>query len=181
MLSKALTALATQIDDYLKRAFRLNEEIVSLHPPTNASQSPASNRLHLFLANIERETAGGIAFNRQTISGEHFQSAMPAWQLNAYVMLAAIFSEKQYNEGLQLLSSAATFLQANNQLALLETDTPIYVEPVNLSFSELSNLWGIYGNQYYPSVLCKLRNIIIDANEIKQIGTIVKSQDYDFK
>ncbi|MDR1119573.1 MAG: DUF4255 domain-containing protein [Dysgonamonadaceae bacterium] len=81
MLSKALTALATQMNNYLKRAFHLNEEIVFLQPPTNASQSSPGNRLHLFLANIERETAGGIAFNRQTISGEHFQSAMPAWQL----------------------------------------------------------------------------------------------------
>jgi hypothetical protein len=181
MLSKALTALATQMDNYLKRAFRLNEEIVSLQPPTSASQSSPGNRLHLFLANIERETAGGITFNRQTISGEHFQSAMPAWQLNVYVMLAAVFSEKQYSEGLQLLSVAAAFLQTNNQFTLPATDTQVYVEPVNLSFSELSNLWGIYGNQYYPSLLCKLRNVIIDANEIKQIGTVVKSQNYDFK
>jgi hypothetical protein len=181
MLSKVLITLAMQMDGYLKRAFRLNEEIVSLQPPVSAFQSSPSNRLHLFFANIERETAGGIAFNRQVTSDGHFQSAMPAWQLNMYVMLAAVFGEKQYSEGLQLLSGAATFLQANNQFTLLETDTPIYIEPVNLSFSELSNLWGIYGNQYYPSLLCKLRNVIIDANEIKQIGTVVKNQNYDFK
>jgi hypothetical protein len=181
MLAKVLITLAMQIDDYLKRTFRLNEEIVSLQPPASASQSSPSNRLHLFFVNMERETAGGISFNRQATSGGHFQSLMSAWQLNVYVMLAVAFSEKQYSEGLQLLSGATAFLQVNNQFTLPETDTPIYVEPVNLSFSELSNLWGIYGNQYYPSLLCKLRNIIIDANEIKQIGTVVKSQDYDFK
>jgi hypothetical protein len=169
MLSKVLTTLAMQVDDYLRRAFRLNEEIVSLQPPASGSQSAPSNRLHLFFANIERETAGGIAFNQQVASGGHFQSAMPAWQLNVYMMLAAVFGEKQYSEGLQLLSGAAAFFQANNQFTLPETDTPVYVEPVNLSFGELSNLWSIYGNQYYPSLLCKLRNIIIDAKEIKQI------------
>jgi hypothetical protein len=181
MLSKALTTLATQMDDYLRRAFRLNEEIVLLQPPASTSQSSPDNRLNLFFANIERETAGGIAFNRQSTSGGHFHSAMPEWQLNVYVMLAAVFSEKQYSEGLQLLSGAAAFLQANNQFTLSETDTPVYIEPVNLSFSELSNLWGIYGNQYYPSLLCKLRNITIDANEIKQIGRVVESPNYDFK
>jgi hypothetical protein len=165
--------------DYLQRAFRLNEEIVLLQPPASGSPSSPSNRLHLFFANIERETAGGIAFNRQGVSGGHFQSAMPALQLNVYVMIAAVFGEKQYSEGLQLLSGAAAFLQANNQFTLPGTDTPVYVEPVNLSFSELSNLWGIYGSQYYPSLLCKLRNITIDANEIKQIGTIIKNQHQD--
>jgi hypothetical protein len=51
---------------------------------------------------------------------------------------------------------------------------PVALEPVNLSFGELSNLWAIHGNRYYPSLLCKIRNVAMDAKEIKQVGTIVR-------
>ncbi|MDR0687884.1 MAG: DUF4255 domain-containing protein, partial [Prevotellaceae bacterium] len=169
-------------DGYLRRAFRLNEEIVSLQPPAgSASALAADNKVHLFLANVERETAGGIAFNRQATSGAHFQLSLPAWQLNVYVMIAAVFSEKQYDEALKLLSGAAAFVQANNQLSLPGTSELLYVEPVNLSFGELSNLWSIYGNQYYPSLLCKLRNVAIDSSEIREIGSVVKNTSYELK
>jgi hypothetical protein len=182
MFSRVLTTLSAQLDDYLRRAFRLNEEIISLQPPAgSASASVADNKVRLFLANVERETAGGIAFNRQATSGTHFQSSLPAWQLNVYVMIAAIFSEKQYDEALKLLSGAAAFVQANNQLSLPGVDEPVYMEPVNLSFGELSNLWSIYGSQYYPSLLCKLRNVVIDSNEIREIGSVVKNTSYDLK
>jgi hypothetical protein len=180
MLSKILSILTAQLDDYLRRAFRLNESIVILQPPAaNSAQLAAGNKLYLFLANIERETAGGIAFNRQTASGTHFHSGMPPWQLNVYVMLAAVFNEKQYEEALILLSATAAFLQANNQFPLPGTDTQINIEPVNLSFSELSNLWSIYGSQYYPSLLCKLRNVLIDSGEIRQIGQLIRKKEED--
>jgi hypothetical protein len=182
MLSITLSTLAAQLDDYLRRAFKLNEDIVSLQLlVTDNTQSAADNKLHLFLANIERETAGGIAFNRQSVSKAHFQSAMPPWQLNVYVMLAAVFNKKQYDEALKLLSGVTTFLQANNQFALPGTDVQVSIEPVNLSFSELSNLWSIYGGQYYPSLLCKLRNVVINSNEIRNIGRLIREKDKEIK
>jgi hypothetical protein len=178
MLSKVLSILTAQLDDYLRRAFRLNESIVLLQPPAASGAQPAAgNKLYLFLANIERETAGGIAFNRQAASKTHFHSAMPAWQLNVYVMLATIFSEKQYDEALTLLSVTAAFLQSNNQFPLPGTDMQINIEPVNLSFGELSNLWSIYGSRYYPSLLCKLRNVVIDSGEIRQIGQLIRKKE----
>jgi hypothetical protein len=98
-----------------------------------------------------------------------------------YAVLAAVFGEKQYDEGLKLLSAATAFLQANNQLAVTGSGEPVILEPVNLSFGELSNLWAINGNRYYPSLLCKIRNVTIDAKEIKQIGPIIKNQESEVK
>jgi hypothetical protein len=176
MLLNTMSALYTHIDDYLRRAFRLQEEIVSLQPPVKGGQVAAlDNRLHLFLVHIERETAGGISFNTQRSAGDsHFRSSLPEWRLNVYAALAAVFGEKQYGEGLKLLSAVTAFLQANNRFAVTGADEPLILEPVNLSFGELSNLWAINGNQYYPSLLCKVRNVTVDANEIKHIGTIIK-------
>jgi hypothetical protein len=180
MIAKALSTLSELLNDRLKRTFRLDEGIVSLQPITSALQSLPTNKIHLLLINIDRETAGGINFSRQAISDEHFKKTAPAWQLNVYLLFAVVFSEKRYEEGLQFLSAIATFLQSNNYFTLPQSDIHIGIEPVNLSFNELSNLWSICGGQYYPSFLCKLRNVIIDSNEIQEIGTLIKKKGEQF-
>lgn len=179
MIAKTLQTLSALLDDYLKRAFRLTEGVVSLQPVS--SDKSTDNKVHLFLVNIERETAGGVNHSKQAVSGERYRKGLPVWQLNLYVMLAAAFNEKQYGEGLQLLSGVAAFLQANNSFALPEANVNIFAEPVNIQFYELSNLWSILGSQYYPSLLCKLRNIVIDADEIKRTGTIITAKETGVK
>ncbi|MDR0566864.1 MAG: DUF4255 domain-containing protein [Prevotellaceae bacterium] len=175
MIAKTLHTLSAQLDDYLKRTFRLTEGVVSLHPVS--SDKSTDNKVHLFLVNLERETAGGVSHSRRTVSGNQYRQELPVWQLNLYVMIAAAFGEKQYGEGLQLLSGAAAFLQANNSFALHDASAGVAVEPVNLTFSELSNLWSILGGQYHPSLLCKLRNIAVDAGEVKRVGAIISENE----
>lgn len=171
---KSIQAL---LSSHLRRTFRLDEDIVALQPVMSAQQTTPTNKVHIFPVNIERETAGGISFNRQPVSGEHFKQTAPAWQLNVYVMIAAVFSEKQYGEGLQFLLSVAAFLQSNNSIRLTQPGANIGIEPVNLSFQELSNVWSICGGMYHPSFLCKMRNITVDGNEIQQMGKLIKSSD----
>jgi hypothetical protein len=177
MLLKALQTFSVILSSHLQRTFRLDGDVVVLQPVTNTVQASPTNKVHVFPVNIERETAGGISFNRQPVSGEHFKQTAAAWPLNIYVMIAAVFSEKQYGEGLQLLSGVAAFLQTNNSFRLLQPDVNISIEPVNLSLHELSNVWSICGGMYHPSFLCKMRNITIDGNEIQQMGKLIKSSD----
>ncbi|MDR0657648.1 MAG: DUF4255 domain-containing protein [Mediterranea sp.] len=179
MIAKTLQTLSLLLDDYLKRAFRLTESVMSLQP-VNPDKS-TDNKIHLFLVNIERETTGGISHSRQAVTDGQYWKGSPVWQLNLYVILAAVFNEKQYAEGVQLLSGAVAFLQANNTFAPSRTSVNISVEPVNIQPSELSNLWSILGGQYHPSLLCKLRNIVIDAGEIKRTGTVITGKETEAK
>jgi hypothetical protein len=42
----------------------------------------------------------------------------------------------------------------------------ITMEIENLSTAELSNLWGILGSRYLPSVLYRLRMVTIDEGQV---------------
>jgi hypothetical protein len=174
MLATTIITLSARLTDHLKRFFRIDEDIVSLQPVTSAMQSSPTNKVHMFPVNIERETLGGTGFGRQAVLGGYYRESASPWLLNVYVLIAAVFSDKQYVEGLRLMGGVATFLQTNNSFVLPQTGVSIGMEPVNLSFQELSNVWSVCGGMYYPSLLCKLRNLMIDGNEIHRLGRIIK-------
>lgn len=176
MLSLSVAIFSSLLSDYLKRMFRLDESIVNLQPLAGANGGQPGNKVHLFVVNLERETAGGIPFNRQSLGGGYHSGVTPAWQMNVYVMIAAAFQEKQYEEGLKLMSGVFSFLQGNNQFSLPGGGT-LAVEPVNLSFHELSNLWSICGGAYYPSVVCKIRTLNVIGEEIKSIGRVIDKKE----
>ncbi|MDR1679396.1 MAG: DUF4255 domain-containing protein [Prevotellaceae bacterium] len=174
MIAKTLITFSELLDDHLKRVFNLTESIVYLQSIMNnsISQMP-DNKIHIFLSNIERETAGGITSQRQAL-GNMQKNASPEWNLNLYVMISACFNAKQYEMALRSISTVACFLQANNHFVLQGKNAKIQVEPVNLSTSELSNLWSINGNQYYPSLFCLMRNVLIDSDEINRLDTRIR-------
>ncbi len=169
MLSLSIITFSSLLEDYLRRVFKLDENIVSLQPLSESVKNQPPNKIHLFVVNIERETAGGIRFGRQAVSGNYTGSGSPAWQLNLYVVLAAVFSHKQYEESLRLFSGVLSFLQSNDHFTLPDSGIGLAVEPVNLSIQELSNMWSICGGAYYPSVVCKIRTLNIDTGEIKRM------------
>ncbi|MMZ71029.1 hypothetical protein D1872_342480 [compost metagenome] len=44
---------------------------------------------------------------------------------------------------------------------------------MNLTMHELSNLWSICGENYYPSVVCKIRLLEVDAGEIIDLSHLI--------
>lgn len=169
MLHICLQTLLKKLSNHLKLSLLLNEDIVSLNSLNNTIAATPINKVVISLVNIERETAGGINFSYQGGIGNQYNQNLPAWQLNLYVLISGVFSDKQYEESLQILSSILYFLQSNKNLTLEKTDIQLSIEPVNVAFNELSNLWSIFGGTYYPSILCKLRTLNINNNEIRKL------------
>ncbi len=177
MLYATLRTLTDTLSSHLKLSLGLKDEIVSLSPLDNTSVASPPNKVFVTLANIERETSAGISFHYRSTSGDRLQKNAPAWQLNVYVIFAAVFAAKQYEDGVRVLSSVFRFLQNNALFSVQSADRQLSIEPVNLPFSELSHIWGIYGGTYFPSVLCKIRMVHIDSREIKGTATpITQSQ-----
>lgn len=179
MLYSGIIAFSSRLSEYLRYSFRLNEDIVSLHPLLNPGSMTPENKVYVSLVNIERDTTAGLQFVNQHVSGNSYKRGAPAWQLNVYVVIAAVFKEKQYEDSLSVLSGITSFLQSNNQFVIPQTDHVLIVEPVNVSFHELSNLWGILGGTYYPSIVCKLRNLSINSDEIKGISIGIKQENLE--
>jgi len=173
MLYKTLLHFTQLLNDHLKLSFKLTEDIAFLCPVKESGSVLPTNRMGISLVNIERETGNGIRFRHQSSENNYSHKTSPAWHLNIYVLISAIFAEKQYTESLQLLSGTLSFLQKKNLLDMQESGLTFAIEPVNLSFHEQSNLWGILGGTYYPSILCKIRILTVDEQEIIDLSAII--------
>ncbi|MDR1370027.1 MAG: DUF4255 domain-containing protein [Dysgonamonadaceae bacterium] len=181
MIYKPLILLTRLLNDHLKNYFKLKNDIVYLSSVNDREKTLSSNRVNVTMVNIERETAGGIQMSRQHIGKNLSARIAPGWQINLYVLFSVLFQEKQYNESLRILSGVMSFIQKKNKYDEQDTDIPFAIEPVNLSFQELSNLWGILGGVYYPSILCKIRVLTIDEQEIIDLSGIIMGKEENVK
>lgn len=161
MIKKILTYFAAQMDEYLRRKFPQPEGVVEVGFMGNgANEKPC--KLILSLVNVERETAGGISATSQR-DGSEYKRGNPPILLNLNLILAAVYDERRYTESLSVLSEALTFIQSH---PAFNVDGRAYtVEIVALSAQDINNIWTTQGGQYYPSVMCRLRRLMIDAEE----------------
>lgn len=172
MIFDALKLLSMQLNQYLKGRFGFNEDIAILSPVKDSDRA-FPNRVSIAVVGMERETAGGISFQRRNLSGEAAGNSSPSWQVSVNVLLSVIFQEKQYEESLRVFSALVAFVQNNHLVRSPGSGHAFSLEPVNLSIHELSNLWSICGENYYPSIMCKLRLLVVDENEITDLSYLV--------
>lgn len=177
MIYKALQLVTEQLNGYLKLSFKLREDIAFLSPIKDVDKVYPSNRVSVTLIGLERETSGGISFQRTAISGSAVKRTAPAWQMNVNILISVIFQDKQYEESLQMLSAVVSFIQKNNMILSQDQATSFAIDPVNLSIQELANLWGICGDSYFPSIACRLRVLTVDEQEILDMSSLMKTSD----
>ena len=158
----------------LRKQFRLDERIVEIASTVEHDGSlplQANNKVVLSLINIEREThaqsGGGIGgnFTRSPIGHE------PIY-LNLFVMISICFAGNNYLESMKFLSNAISFFQRrpvfdhNNTPEMDDRIDKLALEIENLSIQDLSNLWGVLGGHYYPSVLYRCRMVAMDPGDV---------------
>lgn len=177
MIYKALQLVTEHLNGYLRQSFKLKEDIVFLSPIKDADKVFPSNRVSITLVGLERETSGGINFHRSSISETTTKRTAPSWQMNVNILISVIFQDKQYEESLQILSSVLSFVQKNNLMTSQDLSTSFAMDPVNLSIQELANLWGICSDTYYPSLLCRIRVVTIDNDEIIDLSRVMAGQE----
>lgn len=174
MIDAAIGQVANALNSALQRAFRLSEELVvvsSLYEPDGSLAANVNNKLALFLVNIERDTMPGQRARSVAPAGRQAQLPAPV-SLNLLVMFAASFSAANYAEALKFVASTIAFFQTSP--VLHHQNTPdldpridrLALDIENLGTGDLSNLWGICGGRYLPSVLYRMRLITFDAGQL---------------
>lgn len=167
MIRKILTYYAARLDEYLARFHHRLEGLAMVGMTGNATEE-TPNKMVVSLLSVERETAGGISANVQRSTDGSYVRLHPPLQLNLNVMLAAVFDERRYAESLSVLSDTLRFIQSAPKF---EVDGTGYtIEIVNISTQDMNNVWTLLGGQYYPSVVCKIRRLTIDAETISTGG-----------
>mgnify|MGYP000911999407 CR=1 FL=1 len=165
-----MTYYASSLDEFLRRKFPQPEGMAEVgFIGSSAEMKP--NKIVVSLISVERETAAGISAPIQRESNNYARMTPPLL-LNLNIMLAAVYDEKQYAESLSVLSYTLRYIQS---MPKFEIDGVGYtIEIVTLSSQELNNVWTTLGGQYYPSVMCRIRRLIIDAEEIVSSGRVVE-------
>lgn len=173
MIYAAVFHIANQLNQFLKRSFDLNEDVVVVSNVLEQDGTLApniNNKLVVFLVNVERENSSSIAspFN----NAGNRSSTYPPVFLNLYVMVAGNFGGSNYSEGLKFLSNAVSFFQRqpvfDHQITpdLDKRINKLALDIENLNIQDLSSMWGMLSGKYLPSVLYKVRMITFDAGDI---------------
>lgn len=176
MIFNVINEISTILNDRIKNDFKLERDIVKIQ---SFEDKATDGSINISLINIERDTSGGISFGRKQVSDRYSSKGNPAWNLNIYIIVSAVFPQKQYAESLKLMTKVLKTLQEHPTVSPNQNGTHFTVEPVNLSFQELSNLWSISGGAYHPSVVCKIRTVFIDDGTIVQIDPNIKQREVD--
>lgn len=186
MIDAALSLLASQLNQHLRSSFDLTEDLVvlsNLHEQNGALVPLVANKVVLFLAGIERETA---AHRSSDGGGINAYAAMPGpapVYLNLMLMCAANFSGSNYPEALKCLSCTIRFFQGrpvfdHANAPDMDADLDRLVLSIeNLSSSEMHSLWGIHSGRYLPSVLYRVRMVNMDARNVQRLDPLVRQTD----
>ena len=171
MIKRILTYYAKRLDESLSHLHHQPEGLAEIGYVGNGAEEK-SNKVVVSLFSIERETSGGISPTMQR-SSEVFTRTFPPVMLNLNVVIAAVYEERRYGESLFVLSDTLRFIQCTPRFTIDNVNYTI--EVLSLSTQELNNVWTLLGGHHYPSVICKIRRLVIDAKEINTGGSVAES------
>lgn len=171
MIHAALHCLASQLNEFIGRTLTTTEEVVvvsNLLGPDGGVAPNVSNKLVLFLTSIERDTVARAVEQ----PGRGFAGTAPLF-LNIYVMVAANFTGQHYPDALRLISLVIGFFHEHavfdrfSDPDLDKSVDKLVIDIENTSPQVMSNIWGVLGGRYLPSVLYRVRVIAIDNDTIR--------------
>ena len=177
MIAAAVTHIAGQLNQHLRRTFESSEEVVvvsNLLEQDGTLATNVNNRVVVFLVNVEKDATAQRMPNVERQGADGRVVSYPPIFLNLYVMVAAHFGAGNYAEALKFLSAAVGFFQGRpifdhaNSPDLDPRVERLVLDIENLSVHDLSNLWGVLSGHYLPSVLYKVRMVAFDSGDIRR-------------
>jgi len=174
MIETVLTFLKQEVNQYLTDKASAGVNTVELTQIVNEAGIYAfdDNKIALSLIQIEEETvfkSQGTTIRMENAFDVHLQ---PDIKINLYVVFAAKYST--YSESLKQLSNIILYFQSHSFFRNAEFPGLGHIERVSaelysMSFEQLNQVWAYLGAKYLPSVVYKLRMVVIQAENIDKI------------
>lgn len=164
MINQILSTYAKQMEQYMTSFFHQPEGLVEVGVIGVQEEEPC--KILISLLSLERETTQGMAASTVVSSGHYSGLSSPLIYANLNIVIAAVFSDKRYKEGLSFLSQAITYLQVAS--SFMVNGTKYTIELLSPTLQDQSNIWTQLGGKYYPSIVCKIRRLTFDAEEVKR-------------
>lgn len=166
-ISTTLELIRQKLNGFLQRAAPENQEWVILtnlvdHEGNALEQT--KNRVVMSLIHIRPENRVST-YDPVVPSHTSAVAWAPPLYIDLYVLLYANFSDKNYQQGLVMISETISFFKQNpsftdeNLPGLDAVTNKLTIEMVSLDFADLNYLMGLLGVKYLPSVYYKIRLI----------------------
>ena len=177
MIDQALGVVAERLKGHLAARYKM-PDLVKLSPLTDVEGRPAKDAregLVMFLTNIARDTTPRPPPIR---SGAQIQHAQPL-HLDVYFMVASAYEPELYQEGLKLLSAVLMYFQTYPVMTRVNApEMPagleqLSIEISNLRVEEMGQMWGNLGGRYVPSVMFKMRSVMIDSGAMTDVVPLI--------
>ncbi len=188
MIDDALHIVSEQLNQFLKLRFDLTENMVSLSYVVNQDGSVATeekNKVIFSLVDISEEVhTNGQGQYRSSQFGEYV--ARPDMYLNLQVGFFAYFNPSNYKEALKFISaviqffhSKPTFTEQNSPALADRGIEKLQFEVLHMDSNTKNNLWASLGAKYMPSIVYKVRAVLIEDAAVQGYLETIRTMDID--
>jgi hypothetical protein len=177
VIQTTLELIRRRLSDTLKVADPSGEDWVILSNIVDQTGQPfpnAQDKLVMCLANIQHETIISTYQRGVPVENERFAVLPPPLYIDLFVLFYANFAERNYAEGLGMISRTIAYFQQNpwftrdNLPAMDPVIDKLTFEFSNLDLMSLNYLMGIMGVKYLPSVYYKVRMIPFRGDVVQE-------------
>ncbi|MBZ5524632.1 MAG: DUF4255 domain-containing protein [Acidobacteriia bacterium] len=176
MIDKAMNFIVGEVNNLLSARYQSNEKLAlvsSVSNPDGTLPPGIENKIVFSLINVEREPAANGGSWPMRNNPEGLGRVSPPMGLNLLVLVTASFSTN-YGEALKFLGNVLGFFQGKPSFTAQNSSTfpgefeKLSLELVNLTIHEVNNVWSILGAKYMPSVVYKVRMLVVQENWISE-------------
>jgi len=185
MVDKALYFLRQELNTYLKLKTGDDNKVnlTAIVDQTGRAVVPDTS-IGMMMVNVEEERMYRSQAPQTVINNGQYAFANPELKLNIYVVFAA--NHTDHREALVLLSYVVQFFQSKNVFdnqtspQLGDGIEMLMVDLFSLSFEQQNQLWASLGAKYMPSVVYRIRMLIINEGLASAVAPAVTEIDSAF-
>ncbi len=175
MIYDALEFLRSRLDAHIAGGRPAAEPVLVLSNPwtSNDNNKNFSFLNSLSLINIEEERAFKTQLPVMISQKGQYIKRPPDLKINLYMLISAY--NKKYEDALKLISKVVEYFQVNNvfehrkpaeknTIALPDVLDKLIVELYTPGFEQQNQIWASLSTGYLPSVIYKVRMLLVDVD-----------------
>lgn len=174
MIEKALQFTGKALNQFVKKKFGLDEDVVQINPiidQNGAVPKENQNKIIVSLIHVEQDNTKQFYHRNQQLSNGNYVKAPLSYRYNLFTLITPNFDN--YSEALKFLDASIQFFQINELIdATRNAEIPKELEKLEYEFQkgenymQMQNLWTALGAKYQPSVIYKVKLVTIVSDEI---------------
>ncbi|MGH1385388.1 DUF4255 domain-containing protein [Kordia sp.] len=179
MIEKALQFTEKALNQYVKKKFGLDEDIVIINPIIDQNgvvPAKNQNKIIISLIHVEQETTKQFYNRNQKLDNGNFVRTPLGHRYNLFTLITPNFDD--YIEALKFLDASIQFFQINEMIdATKNAEIPPEIGKLEYEFQkgenymQMQNLWTALGAKYQPSIIYKVRLVTITSDEVEGFDT----------